>query len=424
MLPDPGPTPPPLPMPPIPGELTPSPTSSPSPAPAKRIKTSKVIQSLDAAPIHTATPPTHLTHTAVTPPAQPTMHTQHTGAQTSTSSPHTHTPTVTRAKDTLPQLDQLEEAANLRYLAKPKRTPTRDPLDKYTQGVQIQIHDAHPSSVYDLIAPETYKEWENLAESKLLAIPFENEKRTKDSNEKIGKKIFSAVREITNSTTLGVAAPLPNKESLSNDQVPNTFLIYNLSEVHRQILIQQTVWSSTNITFRVTTPSMKLPTFMFAIKDLRTMDPNLVRNMIKDVWNDETTSDFILNGVLAIEESARNQAIHAIHAFLDSVWVSRLETCLSGGVADPTYNVHMDGSIINDVKMWSRIRTHLVQRNYHNNSLGQGRVLIAPYHCNLCHGVDHPRGLCPFPAVRGWQGPTWRNQANNQRRGTGNPPLA
>jgi hypothetical protein len=332
--------------------------------------------------------------------------------------------TTIPSNDTLPQLDQLEEAVSLRHLTKPRCGPIRDALDKYTKGITLPIQDAHPSSPYELIAPETHKQWEKLAESKLLAIPFENEKRTAESNEKICQKIFTAVEEITGSNKVGVAAPLANEEGKRRKQMPNTFLIFNINEVHRQILVQQTVWASTNIVFRIASPSLKFPTFMFAIKGLRTKDASLVQEMIKEMWKDEVTTNVIREGVLTIEENARDRAALAIQAFLDSTWVVYLDTRTAGAILDPTFNVHMDGSIINDVRIWSGIRSHLVDRSYHDNSLGRGRAVVAPYHCGLCHGVDHPRGMCPFPSFTDWRGPKRRPQADNQRRGTSNSALA
>jgi hypothetical protein len=65
-----------------------------------------------------------------------------------------------------------------------------------------------------------------------------------------------------------VAPPAQPENKQNPKKFPNTFLIYNLNQVHMQILTQQTVWASTSITFRVTTPSMKNPTFMFSILGL------------------------------------------------------------------------------------------------------------------------------------------------------------
>jgi hypothetical protein len=35
---------------------------------------------------------------------------------------------------------------------------------------------------------------------------------------------------------------------------------------------------------------------------------------------------------------------------------------------------------------------------------GQGTSITSPFYCNLCHGADHFRVLCPFPAIPSWNG--------------------
>jgi len=50
----------------------------------------------------------------------------------------------------------------------------KDPLDKYSKGVTIDIHDAHPSSVYTRIKQEVLDEWSTMEGKTLLAIPFGN----------------------------------------------------------------------------------------------------------------------------------------------------------------------------------------------------------------------------------------------------------
>ena len=232
------------------------------------------------------------------------------------------------------------------------------------------------------------------------------------------RKLVMGLRIVTSS--VGVATPLPNKECLAREQMPNTFLIYDLSKLHYQILTQQTVWASSNITFRVISPTMNCPMFMFAIKGLCSLEPTLVRAMVRDLWNDETTSKFIRDGLQAMDDEARSGTAIAIQNFLDSMKISLLKTCGSGAAAEPTFNIYMNSSLFDDVTSWSNLRTHLVNRKYHSNKLGRGYAVIAPYHCGLCHGVDHPRGMCPFPDIEGWRGPKERREPINQKRGPNN----
>lgn len=109
-----------------------------------------------------------------------------------------------------------------------------------------------------------------------------------------------------------------------------------------------------------------------------------------------------------MDEGTRDSATIAVQSFLDSVQVTRLDTRDKGNTLKPTFNIYADGSFINDVKTWVTIRAHLANRTYHSTKLGQGKTDIIPFRCGLCHGVDHPRGMCPFPDLDGWKGPKKR----------------
>ncbi|KAH9014104.1 hypothetical protein EDB85DRAFT_1899346 [Lactarius pseudohatsudake] len=64
-----------------------------------------------------------------------------------------------------------------------------------------------------------------------------------------------------------------------------------------------------------------------------------------------------------------------------------------------------DSSAIPIDEVWIRLREYLVTREYHAHMQGYGITDASPYHCGVCHGADHPRGLCPFPDTPGWNWP-------------------
>ena len=112
--------------------------------------------------------------------------------------------------------------------------------------------------------------------------------------------------------------------------------------------------------------------------------------------------------ITKILENEREQAIVNIHNFLRSVWIERLDTKDSGDSANPRYNVYANGAIIHKDDLWMNLRRYLADRSYLLYLQGKGTTEISPYTCGICHGMDHPRGLCPFPKIEGWNGPLWR----------------
>jgi hypothetical protein len=175
------------------------------------------------------------------------------------------------------------------------------------------------------------------------------------------------------------------------------------------MLSQQTVWASQNITFRIACPKMDCPSFLFAIKGLCTNNADLIESCIRKIWNNEMMTQFIYDGIAVIEESEHNNAQCSIQLFKDSMWVKMLETKGQGGLQKPTFNVYVNGNFINDSNAWSNIWTHLANRSYHSSKFEHGHNLIMPNHCGMCYGVDHPRGMCPFPEIDGWMGPNKTN---------------
>jgi len=181
------------------------------------------------------------------------------------------------------------------------------------------IHDAYPGSAYACIKQEVLDDWSTMEGKTLLAIPFGSDVETAELHNKTCDHIFDAVGEITQSKTYGVASPMKKEElqalitKLCNQStgqkwktpeecLPATFLIHSLSQIHYQVLVQQTVWASQNITFRVPLPEMNCPSFLFTIKGLRINSAKPVEDCIQDTWNDKTTTQFIQNGIARMDE--------------------------------------------------------------------------------------------------------------------------
>jgi len=56
-------------------------------------------------------------------------------------------------------------------------------------------------------------------------------------------------------------------------------------------------------------------------------------------------------------------------------------------------------------ELWANLHIFLADQKYSLPLQGTGTVAKAPFTCGACHGVNHPRGLCLFPKVKGWNGP-------------------
>ena len=303
---------------------------------------------------------------------------------------------------------RVEENAALRS-QDPNGTP-RSALDKYTKANMPMVHDAFPTALYENIDFQLLDTWEKCPGEKLLIQPFDKVADTIKYHGDVRSSIMSAINEITQAVNFSVSVPLPNGK-----QTPTTFLAYNLSQDHQKILLERYVWASSAITFRVMPTDPPCPNFMFTIKDLGTMVNDDVRVIVQNVWKDNETNAFLSNIVNSVPLTKRRSLATAIQNFIDSLSIIRLDTKRRGSALRPHFNVFAKGTLIGDDKTWTQIRSFLANRTYADKLLGFGTTKITPFHCTICHGVDHPRGLCPFPTIEGWNGPLHQSTNRNDR---------
>jgi hypothetical protein len=301
----------------------------------------------------------------------------------------------------------------------PSRNQTRDPLDKYTKALMPTIQDSHPAALYNHIDLDTISKWLNLPRGKLLATPFDTEVTFIKLHENIRNRILAAVAEITASKSVGVVSPAPSEEALRTKRYPSSFLVYNLSETHRQILLKRKVWSSTNITFRLSPLEPANPDFLFAITGIAILDDESIKTAVKNTWNDHTTTTYLESIALKTSDAEidRENIRLMFHNFLDSMWITSLEIRTTGNALEPYFNIYAKGNLIRGTNTWSDLRRHLADCTYSDPTQGQGATTLTPFHCAACHAVDHPRGMCPFPSVEGWNGPKWRPTQTQKKGG-------
>jgi hypothetical protein len=309
-------------------------------------------------------------------------------------------PTPTSIRDRLAAAEERGDTVIM------NRTNFRDALDKYTNGEMEDVHYNHPMAALRNIDLNVIGSWEEIQSGKLLAQPFGPYASKVENHSALKALIFAAVVEITKAANVSVCAP---RRSPTAERNPTSFLIHNLTEKQRQTLLTRRTWSSTSITFRVVPLEPKCPNFLFSIKGFTTQTTETVHNAVKEVWNDAATETF-LNGICnQVPEKNRAEANKALYNFIQSMWVTMLDTRNRGNILAPTFRVYAIGETINEDNTWCQLRSYLATRDYMIPFEDPGLVMLPSAECSLCHGADHPRGLCPFPLIPGWNGPTRRD---------------
>ncbi|KAH9027137.1 hypothetical protein EDB84DRAFT_1563525 [Lactarius hengduanensis] len=231
-----------------------------------------------------------------------------------------------------------------------------------------KVHDALPTSPFNYMDLDLVSEWENFPGGKLLIAPFGDIVNEANLHGPIKSRILYAMVEIAQSQEIGVSAPTPNASAIEDECYPTSFLVYNLTNAQKKGLswIEAFGPPSDN---RFST---------------------LIEKHVRDLIKSKGTAITL---------------VFAIRSFLDSMSTSCLQIMEHGGALTPVFNVYANGRTIPHPTMWLNIRNYLADKTYSTQMHSHSIVSLTPYDCDLCHGVDHPKGLCPFPGIPGWNGP-------------------
>jgi hypothetical protein len=306
--------------------------------------------------------------------------------------------------DTAPMSDFL--ANNEEYHNTLNDPNAGNPLDRYLRADMPTIHDAHPTAAFDFIDAKTIKDWDSFPTFKLIATPFGIEARQQLKHNGIRMRILAAVAEITKSRQAGVSAPGPTDRIIkARRRTPRAFLIHSLTKDQYLLLTKRKIWVSPDVAFRVTPTSPTCPDFLFTLTELSSLDPNEVSKMVKTIWQQETNLATIREIIQNTCPAPMNHLLN-LPEFIATAWVEYLEIKEDGGRLTPQYNVYAPGGLFPDYRVWTKVRGYLARIPYNTVLLGNGIAKPALYHCNLCHAADHPRGLCRFPLIPEWPGPS------------------
>ncbi|KAF8504354.1 hypothetical protein F5888DRAFT_1655080 [Russula emetica] len=294
-----------------------------------------------------------------------------------------------------------------------KKRTHREATDGESNNIQPaapqlpEVHYSHPMATYHNIDIDLIGSWENRPGEKLVVHPFGQEVRMPDLQPEVKRRVFAALVEITQSSNIGFYAPKPGT---SPHNTPTVFLIYNLTETQSQILLNREVWSSKSITFRVTAMEPVRPNYLFSIRDFTTQSEDEVKHSVLRVWRSQESQDFLTSLHKTFPETLRHKAGIILQNFTDSLKVKRLDTKNPGNACAPTFNIYIQASLIPDDGLWCLLRDYYASQEYALRfQLDQpGSTSASFFHCSICHSIDHPRGLCKFPAIEGWKGPFWR----------------
>lgn len=252
------------------------------------------------------------------------------------------------------EVDELANTKTLvRILMATDRTPTggkptayQDPLEKYTLGPMPNIHNEDPATLLVRIDQAQVHYWLSLPTGKVLAHPFGIDVRFRPNHARIAKDIAAATKGIMGAMKAIVALPNKNPDILRWEKQPTTFLIHNISKEDEQLLLVRKVWSSSEISFQVTSINIHCPTFLFTLRGFTMDEPGDVLTSLTEIWGDQATTALIkrLAADAPTQEESQEWYMQMVE-FLESASVKHLDIKSQGGKDDPHFNIYVKGDL-------------------------------------------------------------------------------
>jgi hypothetical protein len=164
------------------------------------------------------------------------------------------------------------------------------------------------------------------------------------------------------------------------------------------------------------------PDYLFSICNLTTKTDKEVEDTVLQVWKSQASCDFLTSLHSSFPDALRHKADVTLQNFVDSMYVKILDTKEQGDASAPTFNIYVNASHIPDDGLWCLLRNFYTAQNYALPFQEPGNASATFFHCSICHSVDHPRGMCEFPTIEGWNGPVrkipgTKYDAPNRQRG-------
>ncbi|KAG2121776.1 hypothetical protein BD769DRAFT_1671176 [Suillus cothurnatus] len=271
------------------------------------------------------------------------------------------------------------------------------------------VHMAHSAQIFDHLDDKVLRAWFQVEHLKFMVRVFdlpakEIAEKTAITAERIRASIAIIADYIHQESPLVRVSPPQPKGGRGAKELPTGFLVHSVSEETRNLIVNQRIWSSSDITFEAlpfncTQP----PELLFCLSEFTTSDPELVRKTVTDVWSHDAHRHDIDDIFSQCGFQDDELVYKATRDFIKSIRVELLDFKITGGLSAPRFNIFAT-SPTNDAKTWTNLRGYLHLLEYPTGLEGRG-IAAALFPCQICHSLAHPRGLCPFPHIPQWNGP-------------------
>ncbi|KAI0685500.1 hypothetical protein C8T65DRAFT_701508 [Cerioporus squamosus] len=292
-------------------------------------------------------------------------------------------------------------------------TNSDEPTDLPTGGFP-RIHREDPEARIRGMAVEWIQEiWTDPPHSSFLLDVF-NYRYTEDEtyNRRISERLRNRVEQATGDSNFDVVPPEadPRLNARSRD-LPTTWAIRGLSAAGVANALRRGVWSFHDISFFAFPRAAERTSWICMLEGFLDGNATKIRAAVLRALAEEDMRAWLEAMVETNTEFQGTSVADGVRAIIASVRVEPMRMGNGNFVA----NIFIR-SPTRDIREWRRWAENLRARRYRTFANGTGRVRHTT-RCSGCHGVSHPTHICPFPRLRGWNGPRQGDGVFGERSG-------
>lgn len=276
-----------------------------------------------------------------------------------------------------------------------------------------KIHGDRPFSLFANQPASQRQAWSNMSGPKLGIQVYDEDASNPTDAVRLAGTLAATIERIFNIKNVAIATPQVDSPPTSANSPPFTFLAHGFSRDIAAAMLHQGTYSSRLITFHVFKICWTLPRFICGFSGFTSTDELAIKVAIRNALQEEHAIELITDLVSGNPHFRHVTTGNAFYRVLNSLEITVIDNRLPGGFRAPIVNIYMDSPTVDPAK-WIVWRNFVFSLKISTDFLGTATGM-PNRPCTGCHSADHPRGLCPFPNIPGWNGPGSTSYANNHQ---------
>ncbi len=276
-------------------------------------------------------------------------------------------------------------------------TPTPIP-----EGSFPVVHHDDPETALRGMAIDWLREiWSDAPNEDVLVHPYNYHYSEDDAlNRRVADALRWAFEQITGEVDFDVVPPeLEDGTHRRLRNLPSIWAVRGLTPRGSMAAIARGAWSFDTISFLTAPRTTPMQSWLFTLEGYLRGDPQKIQAAVMRVLMEDSMRAWIIDMISSNPSFAGWPLGRAFEEVIGSLRVDVIQLGNGNYVA----NVHIR-SPTRDILEWRRWVADLRSRRYRSFAIGTGRVRQV-IQCSGCRSVAHPAHLCPFPRIRGWNGP-------------------